>query len=107
MIDKKRDLALQEWRKISKKINELSNLNCKGINTEFLAFGARAIRKILRDLNDEDGIHINEVASHFGVTTVCIRKWLAKDGLPNPIMKKDEERTFIPFYVFEELQKRH
>ncbi len=105
MSDTKRDIAIKEWARIGKSITELTKTNCKGINTEFLMFGANAVRKVLKDLKGEDGLHINDVAAHFGVTTVCIRNWLAKYELPKPSKDPDGNRAFIPLSTFEELIK--
>ncbi len=69
-------------------------------------FGATAMRKVLKDLQGEDGLHINEVAAHFGVTTVCIRNWLAKYELPKPTKDTEGNRAFITQDVFDELVKR-
>ncbi len=105
MSDTKRDIAIREWAKIGQTISELSKTNCKGINTEFLMFGANAIRKVIKDLKGEDGLHINEVAAHFGVTSVCIRNWLTRYELPQPSKSADGIRAFIPHSTFEELIK--
>ena len=96
---------IKGWRKISKRIDELCDVNCKGINPQLLSIALRTVTKTLNDLTGKDGVHINEVADHFGVSSVTIRKYLDKYGIPQPSLKEDETLAYIPLKDFEKLKE--
>ena len=103
MEKKKRNRALVAFRKIGERIIRLTENDCNGAPTVFLSFSEKGINKVLDDISGADGVHINEVAQFFGVTTNTIKAWLRQNDLPSPLSKQDQERVFIPHKDFNTL----